>query len=221
MQREGKTARAMEDLESREIHGDRVRERMRDQGMTLFWFTAYYHHNPLSCFHSAVQAHLSPRLCFRHCDCLVFKKPSVSPCSDKCFSNTNHSWVHLIWICERGFDSISRMLLQARHKPFNKVATWKPQNIHTLHMHHEGFGWGLPSLFKRRCSLIPLLFSTLDLIRWPLLWHLEIVERVTFKWLGWNRSILLIVNFDEEWKRLIVRSVLVFDSVYATWSPSL
>lgn len=28
----------------------RERERMRDQGMTLFWFTAYYHHNPLSCF---------------------------------------------------------------------------------------------------------------------------------------------------------------------------
>lgn len=28
----------------------RERERMRDQGMTLFWFTAYYHHNPLSRF---------------------------------------------------------------------------------------------------------------------------------------------------------------------------
>lgn len=72
-------------------------------------------------FHSAVQAHLS-RLCVRHCDCLVFKNPSVSPCSDKCFSNTNHSWVHLIWICERSFDSISRMLLHAQNQPFNTVA---------------------------------------------------------------------------------------------------
>lgn len=36
----------------------------------------------------------------------------------------------------------------------------------------------------------------------------------------WNRSVLLVVNFDEEWKRLIVHSALVFDSVYATWSTS-
>lgn len=34
----------------RERQRQRERERMRDQGMTLFWFTAYYHHNPLSCF---------------------------------------------------------------------------------------------------------------------------------------------------------------------------
>lgn len=41
-----------EDLGVREVgrDRDRRRERMRDQGMTLFWFTAYYHHNPLSCF---------------------------------------------------------------------------------------------------------------------------------------------------------------------------
>lgn len=42
----------LEDLGAREIgrDRDRGRERVRDQGMTLFWFTAYYHHNPLSCF---------------------------------------------------------------------------------------------------------------------------------------------------------------------------
>lgn len=43
----------------RGFRGERDRERQRqrqrerewgDQGMTLFWFTAYYHHNPLSCF---------------------------------------------------------------------------------------------------------------------------------------------------------------------------
>lgn len=38
------------DLGVREIDRERQGERIRDQGMTLFWFTAYYHHNPLSCF---------------------------------------------------------------------------------------------------------------------------------------------------------------------------
>ena len=108
-------------------------------------------------FHSAVRAHLSPRLCVRHYDCLVFKKPSVSLCSDKCFSNTNHSWVHLIWICERGFDSISRMLLQARHRPFNTVATCESLRIFSpsICIHCKGFERGLPSPFKPCCSLIP------------------------------------------------------------------
>lgn len=36
----------------------------------------------------------------------------------------------------------------------------------------------------------------------------------------WNRGVSLVVNFDEEWKRLIVHSVLVSDSVYATWSTA-
>lgn len=122
----GEWKSVVEDLGVREIGRDRDGGREREWGIRgwlcfgLLLITII-----ILCpvFHSAVRAHLSPRLCVRHCDCLVFKKPSVSLCSDKCFSNTNHSWVHLIWICERGFDSISRMLLQARHTPFNTVAT--------------------------------------------------------------------------------------------------
>lgn len=39
----------------RKIERHREKERdqggwVGDQGATLFWFTAYYHHNPLSCF---------------------------------------------------------------------------------------------------------------------------------------------------------------------------
>lgn len=94
---------------------------------------------------------------------------------------------------------------------------WKPPNIFTFYMHTVWRG-----LFKPCCSLISLFYSLRRASLAVLRYGTEYCKLCSM-WLlnvWWNRSIFLIVNFDEERKRLIVHSVLVFDSVYATWSLS-